>query len=144
MSDTTRRPLIPDAKTPPSFEQSLASAVVTMRQAAADAAADLAASGDDDYWTRWTAEVLDRRPLIFVAAVDRHLTMAWLMEAPSTAPTSEGVLEASARHGRGSDADCPMQTKAHADIAQGVNWLMKVATGEFLRPTTGPHPSHKG
>jgi hypothetical protein len=100
-----------------------------MRQLAAD-------SGTDDYWEKSTKEVMDRRPLVFVAVVLDGQTFSWLME-PEDEPTRDSVLHTATYNLRGATCDpgdvgegrktMPIETILH-----GVNWLVRDLTGEFL------------
>src|SRR5215216_4114632 len=80
-----------DARAMTSLEQAISQSLANMRQLAAD-------SGTDDYWENWTKEVMDRRPLVFVAAVMNGQTLSWLME-PQDGAVHDGVLQVAARHG---------------------------------------------
>jgi len=110
----------PDAntapRTPVSLEQATSHAIGEMRAAAATA-------DRNDYLGNWAADVMDRRPLIFVAAVMPGQTLAWLMT-----PDDDGVLHA-AVGGFSADAELVFKTRALDAIADDVSWLVKEATG---------------
>jgi hypothetical protein len=116
-----------------SLEHAISQSLATMRQLAAE-------SGTDDYWENWTTEVMDRRPLVFVAAVLDGQTLAWLME-PQGGAEHDGVLHTAAYHRRatGSEvasdpgsAECIGKAMPIETILQGVNWLVRDLTGEPL------------
>ena len=110
-----------------SLEQVISQSLANMRQLAAD-------SGTDDYWEHWTTEVMDRRPLVFVAAVMNGQTLSWLME-PQGGAVHDGVLQAAAYHGVLHDpgtAGEGRKTMPIETILHGVNWLVRDLTGEFL------------
>ena len=110
-----------------------------MRRAAAEAAAE----GRDDFYTAWTADVMDRQPTIFVAVALPGETMAWLLD-PSA---NEGVLEAHVSHlfdlpdangqprhdGPPNVAEREMWTRLYNSVAEDVSWLVRERTGQHLR-----------
>ena len=121
------------ARAKTSLEQAISQSLANMRQLAAD-------SGTDDYWENWTTEVMDRRPLVFVAAVMDGQTLAWLME-PQAGAEHDGVLHAAAYHRRGvssdalsdpGSAECIAKTMPVEKILGGVNWLVRDLTGQPL------------
>ena len=116
-----------------SVERALAAALASMRTAAEEAAA----KGRDDFSDVWTAEVMDRQPLVFVAAVLPGLpgqTMTWLME-----PEGDGVLSAEVTQFGSADsmprevgyAHLELKTKLLDTIARDVGWLVKERSGQF-------------
>jgi hypothetical protein len=113
-------------RTPVSLEQAISHAIGEMRTAAATA-------NRDDYWGNWTADVLDRRPRIFVAAVMEGQTLAWLMT-----PDDDGVLHATVgRHS--ADAELVFKTRALGAIADDVSWSVKEATGLHFHESRALH-----
>ena len=73
-------------RTPDSLEQGLSRSLAEMRAIAAEA-------GTDDFFDNCSREVMDRRPVIFVAVAMPGQTLSWLME-----PDAEGVLSAAVNH----------------------------------------------
>jgi hypothetical protein len=119
---------------PMSVEQTLARCLGKMRALAATC-------GTDDYYENWAREVLDRRPLVLVAALTRWQNLVWVLEAEPD-PKSYGVLYAElAPHTFTSGlildpGEAEIRTlngKALATIAADVGWLVKEETGEFPR-----------
>ncbi len=111
-----------------SVEHTLGASLATMRKQAAEA-------GTDDYFENWSKEVLDRRPLIVVAALMEGQTMAWVME-----PDGDGVLRSGISHLTAADgtprylghAQRACKTTLLDAIAGDVGWLVKKDAGEFL------------
>jgi hypothetical protein len=99
-----------------SLEYALGCAIGDMRELAAHA-------GDDDAFEAWSTGVLDRRPLVLVAAVLPSQTITWLMEL-----NHDGVLVA----GGVVPATVEVKSKALSDIADYVSWQVRVTTGSFL------------
>jgi hypothetical protein len=98
------------------LEQSVSRAIADMRALAAEA-------GNDDLFEDWCKEVLDRRPLVLVAAVLPSQAITWLME-----PNHDGVLVA----GGPVPATVEVKSKALSDIADYVSWQVRETTGSFL------------
>ena len=119
-----------------SVERALAAALASMRTAS-----EAAAKGRDDFSDVWTAEVMDRQPLVFVAAVLPGETMAWLLD-----PGNEAVLEAEIAHrfdfaGVGTSRDDipyrrvasqELWTRLFDSVADGVSWLVRERRGRSL------------
>ena len=124
------------ATVPASIEHAISQSLATMRELAAKA-------GTEDYWENWTREVMDRRLLVFVAAVLDGQTLAWLFEPNGDAkPDYDGVLHTAGYHCRRVDnavaidvmtvADWERKTMPVETILHGVSWLVRDLTGEFL------------
>jgi hypothetical protein len=137
MTDTTTAASGSAIKTAP-LEQGIAAALESMRRAAEEAAA----KGRDDFYDVWTAEALDRQPMIFVAAALPGATMAWLID-PSA---NEGVLEVDITHrfdltGEYGEprSDLPpavrreMWTRLYDAVAEDVSWLVRERYGTGIR-----------
>jgi hypothetical protein len=141
MNDTTERDLssIPDdtdmgipGNDEAPIERALAVCLERMRRLAANA-------DTDDFDENWSREVLERRPLIVVAAVLPGQTWTWLME-PEDGAEHDGVLYAAVSHfarpdGTPHDIGCArveLKTMPMEAILHGVSWLVKGLTGEFL------------
>ncbi len=119
-----------------SVEHALAESFRKMRELAAEA-------GTDDFYENWSREVLDRRPLIVVAAVMERQTITWVME-PGIAVDSahDGLLSVGVDHVVRADGKASLDvglamvdsnnTKTPRTIAEEVSWLVKESTGEFL------------
>jgi hypothetical protein len=128
------------------LEQAIATALESMRRAAAKAAA----KGRDDFYETWTADVMDRQPIIFVAAALPGGVMAWVID-PSDA---EGVLEAhvsyrfdlpdadgAQRHDLPpSLAKHEMWTRLYASVVEDVSWLVRERSGQHIRDYKGWWP----
>jgi hypothetical protein len=106
------------------LEQAISASFEAMRTAAAKA-------DRTDYLGNWTAEVMERRPLTFVAVVMEGQTLSWLM--PLDDDNDDNALHAGV-FGLAADAEVVMRGKALADAVDAISWLVKEATGEG--PTT--------
>jgi hypothetical protein len=105
---------------PVSLEQALCRSLAEMRMATAEA-------DRSDYLGSWTAELLDKHPLIYVAVLRERQTLAWVLEPEG----DEGVLSAGVSD-LTADAQLVIKGKALADVAGDVSWLVKEATGTHL------------
>lgn len=121
MTDTTEHADTPP-RMPVSLEQAISHTIGEMRSAAAKA-------GTDDFFEAWSREVMEQRPLIYLAAVLPNYTLAWVME-----PAGEGVLSAAVSHHTGPvrEAEVETKTKLLSDLADSVSWLCKETTGQHL------------
>jgi len=119
-----------------SIEHALAESFRKMRELAANA-------GTDDFYENWSREMLDRRPLIVVAALMEGQTITWVMEPGIGVDSAhDGLLSATVSHGVRSDDTARIDigralvesstTKTPLTIAEEVSWLVKESIGDFL------------
>jgi hypothetical protein len=128
----------PFYRTPP-IEEAIGHALAALREEQSRAASSPRAG--DDYWTTWTRDVLERRPLVVIAVLRLGETDLWLME-----PGEEDLLRVSAHHARRelvlpegatvppdvATAELEIGTKTHADALTAISWLLKEQSGQFL------------
>jgi hypothetical protein len=120
-----------------SLEHQLMMAVRTLRALAAEC------DGDDDYFKTWAHSVLDRRPLVFIAAVmEEGQTLTWLIDpAESDAVVDASYCDLPEADGSGREiAQAHLPEKSHLlhTIEEHINWLVREKTGMFLSKRAAP------
>ena len=103
-----------------SIEDAITRSLAAMRAVAAQA------PESTDYLDVWAREIMDQRPLIYVAVVMEGQTLGWVMT-----PNDVDVLRA--RGGQASvTTEVVMRSKALHDAAVSIDWAVRELTGEGL------------